>query len=186
MKKNVSMMVSAACVAALISTVAMGQSAAPGNSTKAIEKWMADNKVTLDATGEQWRIVARTPDGVNLRRVRMESAQTPGVSAKSKTVVMRLELFEPIKDGANTISSITIDYDLDCVKKQTRQMVVNAFPARNLSGRATSEKLDEPWVGLDKDPILNAVATDVCQDLSGNRGGQIGGTLGNAARNQGR
>jgi hypothetical protein len=178
MKKNVSIMVSAACVAALVSTVAMGQAPAPGNTTKALEKWMADNKVTLDATGEQWRIVARTPDGVNLRRVRMENAQTPGVSAKSKTVVMRLELFEPIKDGANTISSITIDYDLDCQKRQTRQMVVNAFPNRNLSGRATSEKLDEPWVGLDKDPMLKAVADDVCQDISGNRGGQLGGSLG--------
>lgn len=187
MKKTVSILISAACVAALCTTVAMGQGAGPpGPDKKALDKWMIDNKVTLDATGEQWRMVARAREGVHLRRVRTESAQTSGASAKSKTVVMRLELFEPINDNGTTISSITIDYDLDCQKKQTRQMVVNAFPGRNLVGRATTEKVDEPWAPLAQDPILNAVATDVCQDISGNKGGQYGGSLGKAGKSGGR
>ena len=187
MKKNLSILISAACVAALFGGVAMGQNTGPASSSpKVIDKWMADNKVTMETTGEQWRIVARAPEGLHLRRVRLENAQTPGASAKSKTVVMRLELYEPINDNGTIISSISIDYDLDCTKEQTRQMVVNAFPARNLSGRAITETLDEPWAPLDKDPILKAVANDVCQDLTGSRGGQLGGSHGKAAKSGGR
>jgi len=168
-----------ACVGAFAQT-------APPKGQKAVTKWMTDNKITQDAVGESWRQVASNEEGLHLRRVRLENPLKPP-NAKTKTIVMRLELYNPTKAGTSTINSIAFDYDLDCQNNKYRQVVINAYPDHNLTGRPLTEMInDELWAPVADDQIMKAVATDVCPDISGNKGGQLGGSHGRAGGGGGR
>ena len=164
--------ISAACVAALFATVAMGQTEIPSGD-KAVTKWMSDNKVRQDANGEDWRRVAADDQGIHMRRVRLETPER-APNAKTKTLVMRLELFKPMQDASGKVSSIAFDYDLDCQNNRFKQVVINAYPEYNLTGRPRTERVDgDEWAPTKADPMMNAVADVVCQDISGNAGGQL-------------
>jgi hypothetical protein len=132
----------------------------------------------MDAIGESWRQVASNDEGLHLRRVRLENP-LKALNAKTKTVVMRLELYNPTKAGTATINSIAFDYDLDCQDNKFRQVVINAYPEHNLTGKPLTEMInEEEWAPVAADAIMKAVATDVCPDISGNKGGQLGGAHG--------
>jgi len=159
---------------------------APPKGAKAVNKWVADTKISMDAVGESWRQVASNEEGLHLRRVRLENPLKPP-NAKTKTIVMRLELYNATKAGAATVNSIAFDYDLDCQNNKFRQVVINAYPEHNLTGKPLTELInDDVWADVKDDPIMKAVATDVCPDISGNKGGQLGGSHGRAGGGGGR
>ena len=158
--------IAAAVAAWLMAGSAMAQVAKPPNimDHKAVDAWIAAAKIDLGGMtrlDKEWIIIGVGREGVYLIRRSLDGSRTRGL--KMTTVVNRLELFEPIVDGARTINSIQFDHEVDCLHRTSRRTVLTSYSKHNLVGQPVTEKIEEPWAPFDQ--LMKPYADDVCQAI---------------------
>jgi hypothetical protein len=182
---NRPILAAAAFSALVYASVAAGQTTplpVDAKDSRSVDRWMAQNSVRQDIAGETWVRVAVTEEGIHMRRTRLETP-IKAPNNKTKTLVTRLEMFAPMYDRLGKVSSIAFDYDLDCQNERYRDAAINAYPEHNLTGKPRTELFDdERWGPVAEDAMMSAIARDVCNEITGNKGGMVGGGFGGDGR----
>lgn len=121
---------------------------------QAVDRWLEDNIDTTDYA----------PSGFNDRSIALYSTKELERTRQDYVRIWtRLEMFQPMLEGANMLRSMRMLIEFDCAEHRSRTLALEAYPGSNMTGTKTEQKpAQAEWSFISPQALLSNVANDVC------------------------